>query len=140
VRLQHALVGSIGLACSLAIAVSASAQHASSFAQREAERRIQRHVGVGETVRLDGHVNYHGCGVVIPTTITVIQAPIHGAITTHDEIVKSTQPELGRGDKCQGYSGEGKVVYYTRTSPGVDKFRYDSSSDNGVVHVHVTVD
>jgi hypothetical protein len=132
-RFHQALVGGIALPCFLAVAVVA-------FAQHEAGRRIQRYADVGETVRLEGHVNYHRCGVVIPTTITVVQAPTHGAITTRDEIVKSTHPELGRGDKCQGSSGKGKVVYYTRTSPGVDKFRYDSLSDNGVVRVDVTVD
>lgn len=133
-RFHRALIGSIALACSLAVAVVAFAQ------QREAERRIHRHAEVGETVRLGGHVNYHLCSFVIPTTITVIQSPRHGMLSTRDEVVKSGEPELGRGDKCPGSSGEGKVLYYTRTSPGVDKFVYDSSSDNGVVHVDVTLD
>jgi hypothetical protein len=134
VRSHRALIGSIALACSLVVAVAAFAQ------QREAERRIHRHAEVGETVRLGGHVNYHLCSFVIPTTITVVQSPSHGMLSTRDEVVKSAEPELGRGDKCRGSSGEGKAVYYTRTSRGVDKFEYDSLSDNGVVHVDVTVD
>ena len=127
------LAGVVALACS-PIATS------STLAQSEAERRIERHADVGQTVRLRGHVNYHLCGTVIPTTIIVIQAPSHGTLAIRDEILKSGSPELGHGDKCQGYSGNGRVVYYTRTSLGPDKFRYNSSSDNGVVHVDVTVD
>jgi len=70
----------------------------------------------------------------------IAQAPSHGTLAIRDEIVKSVDPELGHGDKCRGSSGLGRVVYYTRTSPGSDKFKYDSSSANGVVHVDVTVD
>jgi hypothetical protein len=132
VRFNRAQIG-IALACSFAAASPAVAQH-------EAEWRVQRHAEVGETVRLGGHVNYHLCGEVIPTTITIVQAPRYGTVSIRDEIVKSGHPELGRGDKCRGSSGQGKVVYYSRTSPGADKFRYDSSSDNGIVHVDVTVD
>jgi len=133
-------LGSVVLACSLAVTASTSAQE-------RAERQIQRHAEIGQTVRLGGHVNYHrahmdygGCDIVIPTTITVVQAPSHGTLAIRDEMVKSEQPVLGHGDKCRGASGLGKAVYYTRTSPGADKFKYDSSSDNGVVHVDVTVD
>ena len=113
---------------------------ASTAAQEQAERRIVRHAAVGETVRLLGHVNYQPCNTVIPTTITVVQPPAHGTLTVHDEIVTSTDPEFGRRTKCKGSSGEGRVVYYTRTTPGPDVFKYDSVSANGVVHIDVTAD
>ena len=122
----------VALAC-LCFATTAS------WAQTEAEHRIERHADVGQTVRLGGHVNYRTCGAVIPTSITVVRAPSHGTIAIRDEIVTSGHPELGSGDRCKDYSGFGRVVYYTRTSLGVDKFRYDSSSANGVVHVDMTV-
>jgi hypothetical protein len=38
----------------------------------------------------------------------------------------------GRGNKCRGSSGMGRVVYYTRTSAGPDEFKHDSLSGNGV--------
>ena len=132
-------LGCIVLTCLLAVT-------ASTLAQERAERQIQRHAAMGQTVKLGGHVNYdrrrpYGrCDIVIPTTIMVVQAPSHGTLAIRDEMVKSADPELGRGDKCRGSSGVGRVVYYTRTSPGSDAFKYDSSSANGVVHVHVTVD
>ena len=107
---------------------------------QQAERRIQRHAAPGETVRLDGHVNYRTCGYVIPTAIIVNVAPTYGTLSVRDEMVTSINPELGRSvDRCKGYSGQGKVVYYTRTSPGVDVFQYTSSSANGDVHVDATV-
>jgi len=132
-------LGCVVLVCSLAVT-------ASTLAQERAERQIQRHAAMGQTVKLGGHVNYdrrrpYGrCDIVIPTTIMVVQAPSHGTLAIRDEMVKSADPELGRGDKCRGSSGVGRVVYYTRTSPGSDAFKYDSSSANGVVHVDVTVD
>jgi len=138
VNLRPDWLGCVVLACSLAVT-------ASTLAQERAERQIQRHAAMGQTVKLGGHVNYdrrrgYGrCDIVIPTTITVVQAPSHGTLAIRDEIVKSAEPELGRGDKCRGSSGLGRVVYYTRRSPGSDTFKYDSSSANGVVHVDVTV-
>ena len=102
------------------------------------ERDLERHAGIGETVRISGHVNYHPCGSVIPTAILVNVAPNHGSIAVRDEIVKSTDPELGTRRKCQGYSGQGKVVYYTRSNPGIDRFEYTSSSTNGDVHMRIT--
>jgi hypothetical protein len=112
----------------------------SAFGQREAVRTVQSHASVGQTIRLRGHVNYsHNCTEVIPTTISVVQAPQHGALMIRDEVVRSTDPELGHGSKCAGASGTGKVVYYTRATPGADVFSYDSLSLNGVVHVHATV-
>jgi hypothetical protein len=108
--------------------------------QVEVERQLQRHAAVGETVRLDGHVNYHPCGSVIPTTITVTKAPTHGTLSVRDEIVRSGHPELGPRERCAGYSGQGKVVYYTRTSLGSDSFIYESSSANGVVRIDAIVD
>jgi hypothetical protein len=104
------------------------------------ERQIQCHAAVGETVRVRGHVNYHPCGDVVPTTITVVQAPTHGTLAVRDEIVRSTDPDLGKGDKCWGYNGQGRVVYYTRTSLGSDSFKYTSSSVNGAEQFDVTVD
>jgi hypothetical protein len=132
--------GWLALACCLGVAVSILAQHAA--AQREAVRQIRRHADIGQTVRLGGHVNYSlgSCLSVLPTTITVVRAPSYGTVSVHDEVVASGHPELGIGGKCQGSSGMGKVVYYLRTSSGRDTFQYDSSSDNGVVHVDVTVD
>ena len=131
-RLPDLLIGGVALACCIGAATATSAQV-------EAERQVQRHAAVGETVRLRGHVNYSRCDAVIPTTITVTQAPRHGTLTIRDEAVTSGDPELGRGTKCKGSSGEGRVVYYTRTRPGTDNFGYDSSSRNGVVHVSVTI-
>jgi len=112
----------------------------SGRAANEAEHHFQRHAAVGQTIRIRGHVNYHGCGSVINTTITVVQAPAHGTLTTKDEIVTSVDAELGHRGKCKGFSGEGKVVYYTRTRPGSDNFYYTSSSANGVVRMYLTID
>jgi hypothetical protein len=103
------------------------------------EHHLERRAQIGETVRLRGHVNYHPCGYVIATAIVVNVAPGHGTLSVRDEIVQSTDPDLGKADKCQGYSGQGKVVYYTRTSSGEDRFAYTSSSLNGEVHIDVTV-
>jgi hypothetical protein len=111
----------------------------SGHAANEAEHHFQRHAAVGQTIRIRGHVNYHICGLVINTTITVVRNPAHGTLTTKDEIVKSVDPELGNR-KCKGFSGEGKVVYYTRTSSGPDNFYYTSSSANGVVRMYMTID
>jgi hypothetical protein len=103
------------------------------------EHHLERHAGLGETVKLRGHVNYRPCGNVIATAIVVNVAPTHGALAVRDEIVRSIDPDLGNGDKCKGNSGQGKVVYYTRTSLGEDRFRYTSSSMNGDVRIDVTV-
>ena len=129
----------MGLALASAIGSTASG---SAWGQKpDVEREIQSHAAVGARVRLGGHVNYdRACRIVIPTKITVIQVPQHGNVTVRDEVVKSAHPELGTGDKCKGQSGKGKVVYYTRTTTGSDRLIYDSSSDNGVVQVTVTVD
>jgi hypothetical protein len=132
--------GQIALVCCLGVATLILAQQAA--AQHEAVQRIRRHADIGQTVRLGRHVNYRpgSCLAVLPTTITVVQAPSHGTVSVRDETVTSGHPELGMASKCQGASGMGKGVYYLRTSSGQDTFRYDSSSDNGVVHVDVTVD
>jgi hypothetical protein len=117
----------------LALTTGATGQH-------EAEHRISTHAAVGQTIRIRGHVNYgYNCGDVVPTAISIVHAPRFGALETHDEVVRSTDPELGHGSKCAGASGMGKVVYYTRKSPGIDVLDYDSVSTNGVVHIHVTV-
>jgi hypothetical protein len=108
--------------------------------QHEAERQIRAHARMGETIRLRGHVNYvRNCAEVVATTISVAQPPQHGTLDVRDEVVRSTNPELGTGSKCAGAHGMGKVVYYTRTSPGADAFAYDSISTSGVVHLHVAV-
>ena len=103
------------------------------------EHHLERHAAIGETVRVRGHVNYHGCGSAIATAIVVNVEPVHGTLSVRDEIVPTIDPDLGKGDRCKGSSGEGKVVYYTRTSPGDDRFAYRSSSLNGEVRVAVTV-
>ena len=131
---RHGLSGGVvALACAFGVTGAA-------FAQEQASRRIHTHAAVGQTVRLSGHVNYRPCGTVIPTTIIVVRAPTHGTLTVRDEMVTSAAPELGHDDKCRGHSGQGKAVYYARTSSGADVFKYESSSANGVVHFAVTVD
>jgi hypothetical protein len=121
----------VALACFLSLIVPA-------FGQQEAERQVRVEAAMGQMVRLRGHVNYsHDCSDVIPSEITVIQAPLYGALTIEDEVVLSTDAEFGRG--CIGSSGMGKVVYYARVHEGTDSFSYDSASLNGVVHVYVTV-
>ncbi len=125
------------LTCAFAIACSMSAT-IPAWGQQEAERQVQVDAAIGQTMRLRGHVNYsHGCSDVIPTDITVIQAPLYGTLTIKNEVVHAKDAELGRG--CVGSSGMGKVVYYTRAHEGTDSFSYDSASSNGVVHVYVTV-
>jgi hypothetical protein len=134
--LRRFSVGVVAAACCIAVAASA-------MARDQAERHVHRRAGVGETVRVGGHVNYGRYQVActaIPTTITVIQAPEHGTLEVHDEAVTTADPELGRAAKCLGANGLGEVVYYTRASAGADSFKYDSSSDNGVVHFTVTMD
>jgi hypothetical protein len=103
-----------------------------------AERQVQVDAAIGQTVRLHGHTNFsHGCSDVIPTEITVIQAPLYGVLTIKDEIIHVTEPGFGRG--CVGSSGMGKAVYYARVHEGTDSFSYDAASSNGVIHVYVTV-
>jgi len=104
--------------------------------QREAEREIQAHASVGETIRLWGHLNFSGdCQTVAPTNVRVVRAPQHGTLSLADEEVTLTNPELGANRACKGATGMGKVVYYTRTGEGVDVFAYDSVSLNGVIRV-----
>jgi hypothetical protein len=104
--------------------------------EREAEREIQAHASVGETIRLWGHLNFSGnCQTVAPTNVRVVRAPQHGTLSLGDEEVTLTNPELGANRECKGATGMGKVVYYTRTSEGVDVFAYDSVSLNGVIRV-----
>jgi hypothetical protein len=120
----------VALACSLGAAAVAFAH--------DTERRVERHAAVGETVRVRGHVNFgRGCGT-IPTNITVVQPPRHGTLAVRDETVQGGDPVFGAG--CRDLWGNGKAVYYTRTSLGTDTFDYDSSSEHGVVHIFVTVD
>ena len=108
--------------------------------QREAERDIQTHASVGETVRLWGHLNLSdNCQTIVPTNIKVVQAPQHGTLSLSDEIVTLTDPQLGFNRECKGASGMGTVVYYTRTSQGVDVIAYDSSSLNGILRVQATI-
>jgi hypothetical protein len=126
--------------CLLVAAAVAPLSSALGAERQIAERQLERHAAVGETVRLRGHVNYHPCGSVIPTTIIFVQPPSHGTLSVRDEIVTSFDPELGTRDRCKGYSGQGKVIYYTRTTSGTDKFRYTSSSSNGEVRVSVSID
>ncbi len=125
------------LTCALALAGALSVI-VSALGQQEAERQVQRDAAIGQTVRVRGHVNYsHNCSDVVPTAIAVIQAPQHGTLAIRDEIVRSTDAELGGG--CVGSSGMGKAVYYSRVNEGPDAFNYDSTSLNGVVHVHVAI-
>ena len=93
----------------------------------------------GVCVNRIGTVNFSNhCGSMVETTITVTQSPAHGSTTVRDEIVKQGSPDF-RGE-CKDHSGQGKVVYYTRTSPGVDHFKYTSSSSVGAVDHNVTVE
>lgn len=125
------------LTCALALAGALSVI-VSALGQQEAERQVQRDAAIGQTVRVRGHVNYsHNCSDVVPTAIAVIQAPQHGTLAIRDEIVRSTDAELGGG--CVGSSGMGKAVYYSRVNEGPDAFNYNSTSLNGVVHVHVAI-
>jgi hypothetical protein len=122
------------LAVWLASTATVSAQ------QRVAEHHLHRLAPNGTTIRIRGHVNFHECGTFTPTTIVVQVAPQHGTLEIRDEQVKATDPDLGTGEKCREFVGMGKVVYYTRTSPGHDSFNYDSQSANGVVHYYLDVD
>jgi hypothetical protein len=129
----------IALLGAIAAAVWFSAAN-SGFAQRTAEKSIQSHAQMGQTIKIRGHANFdHNCSAVIPTTISVVQAPQHGTLDVRDENIRLTNPELGHGSKCARVQGAGKGVYYTRTSQGSDSFAYDSVSENGVVHLHVIV-
>jgi hypothetical protein len=128
------------LLCAVAAALFFGLANLAFAQQRMAEKRIQSHAGMGQRVRIWGHVNFdHNCSEVIPTSISVVQAPQHGTLDVRDEDVRLNDPDLGHGSKCADVRGAGKVVYYTRTSPGADPFAYDSLSGNGVVHLHVTV-
>jgi hypothetical protein len=132
--MQRAAIHRIVLVVVLTLAVSPL------VLAQEAQRRVERHAAIGQTIRLRGHVNYHPCGSVIPTTIIIDQPPQHGTLSIRDEMIKSDDPVFGSGDGCQGHSGQGKAVYYTRTSAGSDQLRYTSSSANGELHVTAVVD
>jgi hypothetical protein len=102
-------------------------------------RDIHVRAAVGKTVRVWGSVNFSNhCSSVLETTITVTQSPAHGSTSVRDEIVKQGSPDFG--GECKNQSGQGKVVYYTRTGPGVDHFKYTSSSSIGAVDHNVTVE
>ena len=101
------------LMCAIAIASSFNPT-ASAFGSEEAERAEQRHAAIGQTVNLGGHVNCtHHCTEVIPTSISVVQGPQHGALEVRDEVVRSVHPELGHGSKCarRQRDGEGRLLY-----------------------------
>lgn len=105
---------------------------------KAASRELHAHAAVGKTVRVWGSVNFGDhCSSVLETTITVTQAPMHGSTSIRDEVVKQNSPDFN--GRCKGKSGMGKVVYYTRISPGVDHFKYTSSSSIGAVNHDVTV-
>jgi hypothetical protein len=102
-------------------------------------RDIHVRVAIGKTVRVWGSVNFSDhCESVLETTIAMTQSPAHGSTSVRDEIVKQSSPDYG--GECKNQSGKGKVVYYTRTSHGIDHFRYTSSSSNGAVDHNVTVE
>jgi hypothetical protein len=128
---------SICLAGALMMTCLVEANETSALA---ADKQIQRHATLGQTIRLLGHVNYAKCGDVIKTSVAIVQPPAHGAVSIRDEVVKTTEAVLGKGGMCSGYKGLGKGVYYTRNSPGTDKLDYDSVSNNGVVHVHAVIE
>ena len=121
------LMSSISVACGVGMTGSILA------------RDLHVHAAVGKTVRVWGSVNFSNhCSSVVETTITVTQSPAHGSTSVRDEVVKQGSPDF-RGE-CKNFSGQGKVVYYTRTRPGVDHFKYTSSSSIGAVDHNVTVD
>jgi hypothetical protein len=127
VRFQRRIIGWAVLACSLGVVTSAWA------------RDLHAHAALGRTVRVWGSVNFTDhCSTAVETTITVTEAPAHGSVSVRDEIVKQNSPDFG--GSCGGLSGRGKVVYYTRTSPGIDHFKYTSSSTVGAVDHNVTID
>lgn len=123
---RRRVVGGIVLLCSIGTVGSIWA------------RDLHAHAAVGGTVRVWGSVNFSDhCSLVIETTITVTQSPAYGSVSIRDETVKQNSPDFG---SCKGHSGMGKVVYYRRTSPGVDHFKYTSSSSAGAVDHDVTID
>jgi len=125
-KFRRRFIDCIVLLCSLGIATSIWA------------RDLHAQAAVGRTVRVWGSVNLSkDCGSTVETTITVTRSPAHGSVSIRDEIVKQNSPDSG---SCGGHSGMGKVVYYTRMSPGVDHFKYTSSSTAGAVDHDVTVD
>jgi hypothetical protein len=106
-------------------------------AEAGSARELRVHAAVGQSVRVWGDVYFHDhCSVVLETNVTVTQAPAHGTLSIRDEIVKQRRPDFG---PCKDNSGMGKVVYYMRTSPGVDHFKYTSSSGVGAADRDVTV-
>jgi hypothetical protein len=126
VRFQRCVIGWTLLACALGVVTSVWA------------RDLHAHAPLGRTVRAWGSVNFtHHCSTAIETTITVTQPPAHGSVSIRDEIVKQNSPDFG---SCGGRSGRGKVVYYTRSSAGIDHFKYTSSSTAGAVEHDATID
>jgi len=123
---RRRMIGLVVLGCTVGIVSSLSA------------RDLHAHAPLGRTVRVWGSVNFtHHCSTAIETTITVTQPPAHGSVSIRDEIVKQNSPDFG---SCGGQSGRGKVVYYTRSSAGIDHFKYTSSSTAGAVDHDVTID
>jgi hypothetical protein len=126
IKFRRRFIGGIVLLCSLGMATSIWA------------RDLHAHAAVGRTVRVWGSVNFsEHCSSVVETMITVTQSPAYGSVSIRDEIVKQNSPDSG---SCGRQSGMGKVVYYTRTSPGIDHFKYTSSSSAGAVDHDVTID
>lgn len=102
-------------------------------------RDVHVRAAVGTTVRVWGSVNFSNhCSPTLATTMTVTQPPAHGSTSVRDRIVKQGSPDFA--GECKNHSGQGKLIYYTRTSPGVDHFKFTSSSLVGGVDHNATVD
>lgn len=127
---QRLFIGAAALACSMGILASPRAAGL---------RKVHVHAPVGQIVRVWGSVNFgKTCGEALETTIDVTLPPAHGSVSIRAEMVKQNSPDFS--GRCKGERGMGKVVYYTRTSPGLDHFKYVSSSRVGAVDHLVTVD
>ena len=127
------LVGGIALTCSLIMTPLVREGHAGPGGSD-----LHRHAALGQTVKVFGHIMFGRSCTALDVSINVTQAPTHGTISTRKEDVKLS--DVGFGSKCVGNNFTGTVVYYTRTSPGVDHFEYTDWSSVGAMNHVVTVD
>jgi hypothetical protein len=107
-------IGALAFAVALLLASSAS------------PRDLHVSAAVGETVKVLSEIHHARDCTLLETVITIDEKPIHGTVSVRDAMVKLTHPDWSL--ECLNHPGQGKAVYYTRTSPGIDHFKYSSSA------------
>src|SRR5208282_3715549 len=107
-------IGALAFAAPLLLASSAS------------PRDLRVSAAVGQTVKVFAEIHHARHCALLETVITIDKKPTHGTVSVQDAMVRLTDPDFS--SECLNQAGQGKAVYYTRTSPGIDHFKYSSSA------------